>query len=130
MADPVESLGPFPILQTVVAAVIAIGFSVAVWFGLLARKGRGNPDSSNQTQIDTLKVMERIERSLDGARVENAAAAAAAGDLLKGCYRVLGEIRTENGKYADERNLKNDMEADILRRIERNTDIVRPIRAR
>lgn len=47
-------------------------------------------------------------------------------DLLQGIYRLLGEQRTDNARFANEANEKADEQTDELRKIERNTDHYRP----
>ena len=43
-------------------------------------------------------------------------------DILHGIYRVLGEMRTDNARFANERNKKFDDLTEIVREVEHNTD--------
>lgn len=71
-----------------------------------------------------------IAGSFVGALVAVAAAfikpkGTANNDMLQGIYRLLQEQRTDNARFANEANEKADEATDVLRMIERNTDIDR-----
>lgn len=46
-------------------------------------------------------------------------------DRLEGIYRLLIEQRTDHARFANEHNEKLDEQTDVLRMIERNTDLER-----
>ena len=94
MADPVESLGAFPIIQLAVAAVVGIGGAIAVWKALTVKPRR--------------TAGEGVEWFLDGP-------IAKALDRLEGIYRELRQMREDENRHAHEANEKLDELIDLTR---------------
>lgn len=94
MADPVDSLGAFPIIQIAVAGVIAIGGAIMVWRGTASRT---RPTAGSG-----------VEWYLDGpvGRII---------DLLNGIYRETKELRVDAQRHATENNEKLDELMEITR---------------
>lgn len=98
MADPIESLGPFPIIQIAVGAAIAIGIAVTVW-----RAVAGRPKLQETAGPG-------VQWFLDGPIGKII-------DLLQGIYRELRQTREDNQRYANERNGRFDEAIELLREV-------------
>lgn len=106
MADPVDGLGAFPIIQAAVAGVITIGGAIAAWRGLVSKTRH--------------RTGEGVEWFFDGP-------IAKALDTLQSIYRETVEGRKEQQKFADERNKKMDDQTEILRDIREGLTRERPV---
>ncbi len=119
MPEPLESLSQSPILQWVLIGGTFVGGAIAVWRAVV---GKPNTESSTDILRDMKGVVERLERTIDAGRVEAAATVAATNGLLQGVYRTLQEMRSENARFANERNQKIDEQTDVLRDVVRGVD--------
>lgn len=101
-ASLVDGLGAFPIIQIAVAGAIAAG-AVLAWY----RGERSKPDPGG--------LPPGASWFFDGPIIK-------ALETLQGIYRVLGEMRADNARFAHEHNEKLDQQIDLLRQIRGGQD--------
>lgn len=117
-----ETIQHFPPALQYALYAVAFILSIVVMLRGISAKPKDVGYDQGLVLLEIRRILERMERGNDGARVENAAAAAGHSDLLQGIYRLLGEMRTDASRHADENNRKLDTLTEVEREVERNTD--------
>jgi len=109
MVAPIDTpnLGPFLIVQLAVAGAIAVGTVFGIWKGL---SGKSKTEATAGPGVQWF---------LDGP-------IGRALDILAGIYREIKQMREDNQRFANERNLKMDETNGLLRDIKERSAPRRP----
>ena len=110
-----DTLSKFPVfLQQGLIGVAFAASAIAIWRAIASRSSKDADEPSSQ---NIKEVLERIERGQTAFRVEVGAAMSTMSGYLQGIYRVAGEQRTDEARFANENNAKLDTLTEVQRDI-------------